>query len=71
MQAMATAIGVDDEEHWTFLWHFGKIRNVICDFAVESWLEELPGFVNNLESCLWKYGVVVILCTTTKIRENV
>ena len=52
MQAMATAIGVDDEEHWTFLWHFGKIRNVICDFAVESWLEELPGFVNNLESCL-------------------
>src|ERR1700761_9364326 len=59
MQAMASAIGVDDDEHRAFLQHVPKIRDMIRGFAVKSWLEELPSFVNNLEARLQKYSAAL------------
>src|ERR1700761_6211210 len=59
MQAMASAIGVDDDEHRAFLQHVAEIRDMIRGFAVESWLEELPSFVDDLEARLRKYSVAL------------
>lgn len=59
MQAMVSAIGMDDKERRAFLQHVAEIHDMIWDFAVESWLEELLGFVDNLEVCLWKYSVAL------------
>ena len=56
MCTFVNAASVTDDAHQQFLAYVDTICEAICAFAVESWLMELPDFVDNWADRLRNYS---------------